>query len=119
MFKRRWKRAILKNGAAGSGTVVRAQRDEIGKMIGPGLRQTLKLRRVVTVSFPDGDRDFTASITPRDIGAIAGARTAECWDAISHRTRVGQPVPVRYDERDHSRIALDLPALVRELLGWT
>jgi hypothetical protein len=117
MFKRRWQRAILKDGAVGSGTVVRAQRDELGKMIGPGPRQTLKLRRVVIVSFPDGDRDFAANITPRAVGGLAGAHTAECWAAMPRRTGVGQSVPVRYDEWNHSRIALDLPALIRELLG--
>ena len=31
--------------------------------------------------------------------------------------RAGAIVPVRYDERDHSHIVLDLPALIEEILG--
>lgn len=117
LFRRRWTRTGLGEGSIGDGVVVRAWRYDLGKMVGPGFRQTYKLRRRIVVRFSDGEREFAVNLTPRRVSRFAGERTGECWSALAGRTAVGKTVPIRYDPRDHSRVVLDLQALVEQLLA--
>jgi hypothetical protein len=115
----RWKKTTLEEGATGQGTVVNAVHFDL-TVYSRGFQETFKLRRAIRVSFTDGSTaEATCDVTLRQVQKLAGDRTIDCWPRLPRRTRVGATVPVRYDEWDHSRIVLDLPALIAEMLAQT
>jgi hypothetical protein len=84
---------------------------------GGGSNGTFKLRRTIRVTFLDGSSaDVDSDIRVRQVHKLAGNRTIDCWAPLDARTHVGATVPMRYQESDHSRVVLDLPALITELL---
>ena len=80
--------------------------------------EPFEYKRTIRVTFPDGSTSETReSISLHSVQKLADRRTVDCWPQLAERTDIGATVPVRYDERDHSHVVLDLPALVEEILS--
>lgn len=113
----RWRETTLREGARGRGTVVDASQDVLYARMGPA-SEPFEYKRTIRVTFPDGSTSETRdSISLHSVQKLADRRTVDCWPQLAERTDIGATVPVRYDERDHSHVVLDLPALVEEILS--
>lgn len=80
--------------------------------------EAFEYKRTIRVTFADGSTSETQESIPlHRVQQLADRRTIDCWQRLGERTETGATVPVRYDERDHSHVVLDLPALIEELLS--
>jgi hypothetical protein len=116
MFNR-WHKEVLATGRATSGKVLDASHVDWA-IPSRGYQETFELQWRIRVAFPDGtSTDFTSKVPLHEVQHLAGNRTIDCWPRLPEVTRVGANVPVRYDRSDRSRIVLDLPALVTQILA--
>jgi hypothetical protein len=113
----KWRETTLREGARARGTIVDASQDALYARMGPA-SEPFEYKRTIQVKFPDGSTSETQeSISLHTVQKLADRRTVDCWPQLAERTEIGATVPVRYDERDHSHIVLNLPALVEEILS--
>lgn len=116
MFNR-WHKEVLAKGRQASGTVLDSSHLD-WTIANRGFQETFELRQRIRVGFPDGtSAEFLSKVPLHEVQHLAGNRTIECWPRLPEMTRVGASVPVRYDKSDHTRIVLDLPALVATALA--
>jgi hypothetical protein len=116
MFNR-WHKEVLAKGRTTTGTVVDASHVDLA-IPGRGFAETYEHRLQIRVAFPDGtSTEFLSRVPLHEVQHVAGNHTIDCWPRLPGLTRVGASVPVRYDRSDHSRIVLDLPALLAPILA--
>jgi len=112
-----WEKTVLAEGVATDGTVVDASHVDLA-IFSRGFQETYELRRRIRVAFPDGSStEFVANVPLHQVQHLADRRTIDCWPRLAEVTAIGAKVPVRYDKSNHSRIVLDLPALVTSILA--
>ena len=106
----------MRDGVRGRGTVVDAS--ETRPMAPVVNSEMYEYQQTIRVTFADGSvGQAEERISLHRVQQLADCRTIGCWPEVAERTKPGAIVPVRYDERDHSHIVLDLPALIEEILG--
>lgn len=116
MFNR-WHKAVLAEGRSTTGTVVDTGHVDLA-IPGRGFQETFELRQRIRVEFPDGtSTEFDSKVPLHEVQHLAGNRTIDCWPRLPEVMGVGAAVPVRYDRSDRTRILLDLPAVVAEILA--
>ena len=116
MFSR-WEKTVLADGVTTEGTVVDASHVDWA-IYSRGYQETFELKRRIRVEFPDGtSTEFASTVPLHQVQHLADRRTIDCWPRLADVTEIGARVPVRYDASDHSRILLDLPALVTAILA--
>jgi hypothetical protein len=115
MFHRS-RKTTLREAARGRGAVVDSSQTVLYSGMGP-ISEPFEYKRTIRVTFPDGSTNETQqSISLDQVQRFADRRTIDCWSRLAERTKIAAVVPVRYDEWDHSRIVMDVPALVEEIL---
>ena len=116
MFNR-WHKEVLAKGRTATGTVVDTSHVDY-TIPGRGFDETIELRLLIRVTFPDGSpTEFVSKVPLHDVQHVAGNHTIDCWPRLPELTQVGASVPVRYDRSDRGRILLDLPALLAPVLA--
>lgn len=114
-----WEKTVLAEGVATTGTVLDASHVDWA-IANRGFQETYELKRRIRVAFPDGtSTEFASTVPLHQVQHLADRHTIDCWPRLAEVTGTGAQVPVRYDASDHSRILLDLPALVSTILAET